>query len=64
LTECKILVFVCVHFVGVEKTFSAVADLPETACYYTGQASQRVRQKLSWMCCCTGSAFCDNCIIL
>lgn len=32
---------------GVEKTFNAVANLPETVCYYTGQASRQIRQKLS-----------------
>jgi len=52
------------HFAGVEKTFSAVADLPETACYYTGQVSQQIRQKLSWMCCCTDSDMHVTCIIL
>jgi len=36
-----------IHFAGVEKTFNAVADLPETACYYTGQASRQIRQMLS-----------------
>jgi len=35
------------HFAGVEKTFEAVANLPKTICYYTGQASRQIRQKLS-----------------
>jgi len=41
--------YICVQllFAGVEKTFSAIANLPETVCYYSGQVSQQIWQKSS-----------------
>lgn len=32
---------------GVEKSFNAVANLPETICYYSGQVSRKIWQKVS-----------------